>query len=63
MLDPTMGGGGEQLPVMAEETVLQKVWRFILGLLGLDSAPSTNAGSEGTQTYNEPVPAPAGPGG
>ena len=63
VLDPTMGGGGEELPVMTEETVLQKVWRFILGLFGLDSAPSTISNPESTQPYNEPVPAPAGPGG
>jgi len=63
MLDPSMGGGGEQIPVMEEETALQKIWRFILGLFGLDSAPSTNGGSEGTQPYEEPIPVPAGPGG
>jgi hypothetical protein len=33
------GGGGEGFPPPQEENTLQKVWRFILGLLGLDSAP------------------------
>jgi hypothetical protein len=33
------GGGGEYMPV--EETFWQKVWRFILGLFGLDSAAPT----------------------
>jgi len=28
---------------LTEETFLQKTWRFILGLLGLDSAPSTSS--------------------
>ena len=43
--DPSMGGGGggEVIPGPTEETTLQKVWRFVLGLFGLDSAPpSTN---------------------
>jgi hypothetical protein len=42
IIDPSMeggGGGGGEMPVMTEETALQKVWRFVLGLLGLDSAP------------------------
>jgi len=43
--DPSMGGGGggEVVQVPSEETTFQKVWRFVLGLFGLDSAPpSTN---------------------
>ena len=43
IMDPSFngegGGGGGEMPIVAEETTLQKVWRFILGLLGLDSAP------------------------
>ncbi len=40
-LDPSMqeGGGKETFAPVSEETFLQKTWRFILGLLGLDSAP------------------------
>jgi hypothetical protein len=34
-----MGGEGEVFVPPSDETFLQKTWRFILGLLGLDSAP------------------------
>ena len=37
--DPSLGEGGEVM-IGSDETFGQKVWRFILGLLGLDSAPS-----------------------
>jgi hypothetical protein len=41
--DPSViGGEGEPRPIPGEESALQKVWRFILGLFGLDSAPPTN---------------------
>jgi hypothetical protein len=53
--DPSMeggGGGGEVVPMPVEETALQKVWRFILGLFGLDSAPPSN---------NDPGVVPAEP--
>jgi hypothetical protein len=44
VIEPGMeGGGGEGFPVPVEETALQKVWRFLLGLLGLDSAPPSNS--------------------
>ena len=39
--DPSTGGG-EVIPTPQEENALQKVWRFILGLFGLDSAPPSN---------------------
>ena len=39
--DPSIGGG-EEFPIVTEESALQKVWRFILGLFGLDSAPPSN---------------------
>jgi hypothetical protein len=54
------GGGGEGFPVPQEENTLQKVWRFVLGLLGLDSAPPSN-GDPGTVPgpgIEEPLPAP-----
>lgn len=35
-------GGGEFVPAQTEETTLHKIWRFILGLLGLDSAAPSN---------------------
>ncbi len=46
------GGGG------AEETFWQKTWRFILGLLGLDS--SAPGGEPVQPPLEEPIPAPAG---
>jgi hypothetical protein len=67
--DPTMGEGmvGEGFPVPTEETALQKVWRFILGLLGLDSsAPAGGGGGGGLEPpqFEESVPImPAGKGG
>ncbi len=54
------GGGGEFIPA-AEETFLQKAWRFILGLFGLDSgAPSSAPSIEGGPTE---MPVPIQPGG
>jgi hypothetical protein len=54
------GGGGEVLPTPGEETTLQKVWRFILGLLGLDSAPPSNNNPEIVPApgIEEPLPGP-----
>lgn len=43
--DPSLegtGGEGEIFVPPSDETFLQKTWRFILGLLGLDSAPPTS---------------------
>ncbi len=60
---PPDGGTGE---VTGEETLLQKVWRFVLGLLGLSSGvpqPSGGAGGYGYpygQPYNQPYVAPYG---
>ena len=64
--DPNMpgGGGGEFAPV-SDETFLQKTWRFILGLLGLDSTPPASSPdmeilpSDGEQM---PVPSEGGKG-
>lgn len=56
--DPTLGGGGggEAGPIPTNETTLQKVWRFVLGLFGLDSAPpSTNPGVQPGPGIEEPV--------
>jgi hypothetical protein len=53
------GGGGEEFPPMqAEETALQKVWRFILGLFGLDSTPPSNNDPGIVPEGEEPLPAP-----
>jgi hypothetical protein len=67
ILEPGMeggGGGGEGFPTPVEETALQKVWRFILGLFGLDSAPPSNndPGIAPGPGIEEPVPAQPGAG-
>jgi hypothetical protein len=63
--DPSLGGGGggEVFPTPTAETTLQKVWRFILGLFGLDSAPpSTNdpgvSPGPGIEQPGVPIPKP-----
>ncbi|MFN8382664.1 MAG: hypothetical protein U0V02_12020 [Anaerolineales bacterium] len=61
--DPSMesGGGGGEF-ISTDETFLQKTWRFILGLLGLDSAPP--ASSPDIQINpGEEIPAPIQGGG
>jgi hypothetical protein len=62
MLDPSIEGGGGGgfgeggMPIMSEpETPLQKVWRFVLGLLGLDSAPPSDSGGEQIMPEGEPI--------
>jgi hypothetical protein len=51
--------GGEGMPRPSPETTWQKIWRFVLGIFGLDSAPAVDSdpgivpGIEG-----EPLPAP-----
>lgn len=67
IIDPSMpgpngGGGGGEFPVMTEETALQKVWRFVLGLLGLDSAPPAEGGGEQFPPEMEPVAPEVKPG-
>jgi hypothetical protein len=61
--DPSMsgGGGGEYVPA-SDETFLQKTWRFILGLFGLDSAPPTPSVPD-SGTPKEEFPIPVNPGG
>ena len=44
--DPSEGGGGVEggfEPAPVEESFIRKAWRFVLGLLGLDSAPPTDS--------------------
>lgn len=58
--DPSLEGGGG-MPVVMEETTLQKVWRFVLGLLGLDSAPPAGGeqlppGLEQPAPESKPIP-------
>jgi hypothetical protein len=54
------GGGGEGFPIPGQETTLQKVWRFILGLFGLDSAPppTNDPGIGPGPGIEEPLPEP-----
>lgn len=60
--DPSMpDGGGEFIPI-SEETFLQKSWRFILGLFGLDSAPPTPTVPD-SEIPSEEFPVPSSPGG
>jgi hypothetical protein len=52
VIDPSMGG---EFPMVQEETLGQKAWRFVLGLLGLDSAPPAS-GEQVAPEFEEPVP-------
>ncbi len=54
--------GGEGMPVPVEESAFQKIWRFILGLLGLDSAPPSNNDPGIAPGIEEPLPIPPGRG-
>ena len=62
----TDNGGGEVIS-QAPETFLHKIWRFILGLIGLDSGLDTNQTSgavqpsENVPTENQPIIVPVGP--
>jgi hypothetical protein len=60
IIEPGMEGGGEGFPVPTEETTLQKIWRFVLGIFGLDSAPPSNSdpGIVPGPGIEEPLPAP-----
>lgn len=64
-LDPAMsGGGGGEVIAVSDETFLQKAWRFVLGLLGLDSAgPENNVPVDGAPSDGVPVPVKPGGGG
>lgn len=61
-MEPGMEDGSGEAIVQTEETFLQKVWRFILGLVGLDSSPSpSDQPLEGVP--GEEMPIPVQPGG
>ena len=51
---PTDGGqnGGINVPPLTPETFIQKVWRFFLGLIGLDSGINTNKSTNINQPMN-----------
>ena len=63
--DPSLENGGgvtEEVISTSSESAWQKVWRFIRGLFGLDSAPPSNGdpgpSPEGEPQFEEPLPAP-----
>ena len=59
--DPSQGGeveGGGFEPAPLEESFLRKAWRFVLGFLGLDSAPPTD--SQPVIPEEVPFPDPSG---
>lgn len=60
--DPNMPMDPGFMPV-AEETFLQKAWRFVLGLLGLDSAPPAASPEMIPPVEGEFMPLPGGGGG
>lgn len=60
--DPSFNNGGG-FPAPQQEGVWQKIRRFILGLLGLDSAPSTDGIPGPGPQIEEPIPAPLPAGG
>jgi hypothetical protein len=53
------GQGGVSVVSNAPETIWQKIWRFILGLFGLDSGTSTNT----APSIEQPTLIPVNPGG
>jgi len=68
-MDPTLngGGGGEFVdggfpPVVQEETTFQKIWRFILGLFGLDSSGPSTTGPVEVPADGETIPVQPIPG-
>jgi hypothetical protein len=67
ILEPGMEGGVEGMPIPAEENTFQKIWRFVLGLFGLDSAPPPTSDpgimpEPGIEEQPMPAPEPAGKG-
>ena len=62
LVDPSMNGGGGEFPVVAEETVWQKIWRFVLGIFGLDSSKPSGTEPGIIQPEVEVVPAQPVPG-
>lgn len=56
--DPDLGGS--EIPITTDETFLQKVWRFALGLFGLDSAPpANNVPTVNPSLEQTPIPIPS----
>lgn len=63
VIDPSINGdGAEAIPMPSEENTVQKIWRFVLGLFGLDSAPPSNNQPGIPPGSEEPVPVLPKPG-
>jgi len=63
--DPSMEGmDGSEIPLATDESFLDKVWRFALGLFGLDSAPPSGGAPAVDPASPEqlPIPVPSGGG-
>lgn len=60
-VDPSLGGGSEV--VVEPETFLQKVWRFLWGIFGLDSSSNSSEGGLTEPLPEESFPVPSGGGG
>ena len=60
-VDPSLGGGGEK-SIIPEETSLHKIFRFIKGLFGLDSAWPVWQAPDGNRLPQEIIPAKPVPG-
>jgi len=58
--NPDSSGGGEEIVEPEQETIWQKIRRFILGLLGLDSSSPASGDSVEPQIEEKPIPAPQG---
>ncbi len=56
IIEPPIDGGvdGGEVTPPQPETFLQKIWRFILGMIGLDSGINTT-GTSGSEIPSEPV--------
>lgn len=62
--DPSMPENQGEIMPTTDETFLQKTWRFILGVFGLDSAPPTPPMPGSEMPIEEfPIPEPVNPGG
>jgi hypothetical protein len=55
IIEPPIDGGqtdGTDVIPPTTETFLQKLWRFILGFIGLDSGPSNSSSSNNSKPIN-----------
>ena len=59
--DPTLQG--MEIPAVTDENFLHKIWRFALGMFGLDSAPPSGEIPSGEPLPEEMIPSPSGGGG